>query len=472
MHVGRERENGSVLHPWTLSVRELIYEAGFARGGTAWLRRTLATHPQIGQVPGEVNLNRLRNNLTEENIHQAIQAQMTEYDAPVSERMVMKNPLNAKVMAPMADMFPNAPFLFMIRDPRDVAVSYQQGNLKWMEKFKAVEQGMAATKEYYDGYVAAADKPNVTHLYYEDLHQRFPPTFKRLCQFVGVDDRDHLIFDSMRGSSFSALYGRAHHQENKSLGARKGVVGDWVNHLSADDMAWFKADPFWSDFLERHGYRWDVPTVGQAVDALVGIHDGGVAPANLPSAGVSVMLTVDVESYAQSGGDALLAALNRFGPASAVAIDAADILSGSGQLDGLMRDLGQLSGVSVGVFAGSRSDKEKDNEIQRRGVDGVRKMRDDWQAPAFVGLFDMTREVPLKLAGVPVVDMTPRWDRERALVTFAENIATAVGGPSELDLRNTATYRSLGDRAVRVALNPVRQDLERPFALGFRPTVG
>ena len=124
------------------------------------------------------------------------------------------------------------------------------------------------TKEIYlKKYIKASKHPNVFMIKYEDLHQSFPSTYQKICDFAGVKHSLGLLKDAMLQSSFEAQTGRAHISD-PNVGARKGVVGDWVNNFSSEDINWFKKKPFWVKNFKKFEYNWDTPSYKVLLDTF------------------------------------------------------------------------------------------------------------------------------------------------------------------------------------------------------------
>ncbi len=253
----------------------MIFIAGFARGGTTWLRRCIGAHPDITEIPGETVFARERP-LTVAAIRRLL-LEKIKADDLTSCRFVTKGPVNSLVFAEMAKLLPNAKHIYIIRDPRDVFVSHKRGAREWMKgKNSTVEGCMAKTQRYHDAYLEAEALPNVLTVRYEDLHQNFPAAYRRICRFLGVSDDDRVIADCLAKTSFSNLTGRDH-AEDPQAGARKGVIGEWATHLTPEDVMWYQGESYWPNFLEKYRYDWRVRTVDGVVKALAESGLGGTA---------------------------------------------------------------------------------------------------------------------------------------------------------------------------------------------------
>ncbi len=260
-------------------LEKLVFVMGFARGGTSWIRDCIASHPDITQIPHEMVLFRTLNNyetsaFDNKNLVSDFRSQISdELQQTVvklessSRYFVNKAPANAPYLGKAARLIPEAKFIFVIRDPRDVLISHQRGNQDWMRGSNSTVEGcMKKCRKYFSGYSEAAELPNVLLVKYEDLHQAFIETLSPVFDFIGVSSKVDLIAGILNRNNFLNATGRR--IEDRNAAKRKGVIGDWVNHLSAPDAAYFKGDDYWPDFMRRFGYGWDVPTYERILQAM------------------------------------------------------------------------------------------------------------------------------------------------------------------------------------------------------------
>jgi hypothetical protein len=156
-------------------------------------------------------------------------------------------------------MFPEAKFIFIIRDPRDVFISHKRGTRDWMGgKNSTVDGCMEKTRIYYEGYLQAKDEPNVLLVTYEQLHQDFHEAMRRVFGFIGLSVTDDLLLDCFDQNNFWNVASR--NIEDRDAVRRKGVVGDWVNFLSDKEAQWYRQQTYWREFMAEYGYSWDAPT--------------------------------------------------------------------------------------------------------------------------------------------------------------------------------------------------------------------
>jgi sulfotransferase family protein len=260
--------------------KQIFFAGGMWKSGTTWFQTLLDRHPQIscgGEAHFLVSLKpALEHALEEHNQRtlgrQAIQFRNERRDLhprlatpdldyllatailcalgnQMGDRQVRaigeRSTENIRSFDVFARLFPEAKFLQIVRDPRDAGVSLWFQSLRqpapeppaqrlpisdlvknYAETWSAsVAQGVAFGTRHPAAYL---------ELRYEDLVAEPVPTFARVCRFLGVDDDEPILRRCLEEASFERLSGgRARGQENRDSFFRKGVAGDWRNHLDA-----------------------------------------------------------------------------------------------------------------------------------------------------------------------------------------------------------------------------------------------
>jgi Sulfotransferase domain len=248
----------------------MIFVTGFARGGTSWLRTCIASHPDVQQIPTEMPIFRtLHSNRAglEEAVSKAI-----EERGLTGPWFVNKAPANAPYVAKTARTLPESKFVFIVRDPRDVFISHKRGNQAWMKGSNSTVAGcMDKIQKYFAGYCEGIGLPNLLLVRYEDLHQDFHATLKRVFDHIGLPSTRELL-EAIHGEcNFLAMTSRQ--SEDRDSPNRKGVVGDWVNFLEPSERAWYEASPYWTNFMRQLGYDWNQVTYESILRAM---KNGGV----------------------------------------------------------------------------------------------------------------------------------------------------------------------------------------------------
>ncbi len=278
-------------------LNRMIFVTGFARGGTSWLRTCISSHPEIQMIPREMPLFR-EHHSNRRAVEQAIEKAIRDNDL-TGPCFVNKAPANAPFVGKAARTLPESKFVFIIRDPRDVFISHKRGNQKWMGGRNSTVSGcMGKIQRYYEGYLDAADLPNVLMVAYEQLHQDFHATMARVFRFIGVDTDKAMLDQVFEKNRFWTVASR--HREDRASSRRKGVVGDWVEFLSADEQQWFKENAYWIEFMADHGYSWQYPSYEKIFQAMLeaNVHfldEGDLIDQRFDSSGLNVFVANDID---------------------------------------------------------------------------------------------------------------------------------------------------------------------------------
>ena len=188
-----------------------------------------------------------------------------------------KTPDNGRFLPLLAEIFPRAKFIHIIRDGRDRAVSCWFHNLRvtpdWLrQNFAGMDDFVALCAREWADYLAAgrafgAGAPaRYRELRYEDLLADTEGELARLFAFLGVPATDEAVRDCCAAAAFETLSrGRARGEEDRSSFFRKGTIGDWQNHLSPACLGQFEAIA--GDWLARLGYAVDRPAEGARASA-------------------------------------------------------------------------------------------------------------------------------------------------------------------------------------------------------------
>lgn len=154
-----------------------------------------------------------------------------------------KTPQNLAYLPLFERIYPSARYVYIIRDVRDVTVSAWFFNLALDQKFtlehyanlknfcsitaKAWARDVSRAKAY-----ARVLNERYCEIQYEKLWRDPEREVARLFDFVQVSNTKDVIADCLRLTEFSRLSrGRARGTENRSSFYRKGIIGDWENHL-------------------------------------------------------------------------------------------------------------------------------------------------------------------------------------------------------------------------------------------------
>uniref|UniRef100_G1QJP3 Sulfotransferase n=1 Tax=Nomascus leucogenys TaxID=61853 RepID=G1QJP3_NOMLE len=143
--------------------------------------------------------------------------------------------------------------IYLMRNPRDVLVSgyFFWNHMKFIKKPKSWEQyfewfcqGTVVYGSWFDhihGWMPMREEKNFLLLSYEELKQDTRRTVEKICQFLGKTLEPEELNLILKNSSFQSM--KENKMSNYSLLSvdyvvdkaqllRKGISGDWKNHLT------------------------------------------------------------------------------------------------------------------------------------------------------------------------------------------------------------------------------------------------
>ena len=162
-----------------------------------------------------------------------------------------KTPLYISFMEPIAGLLPEARFVHLVRDGRDVVVAY-------LERDKGpatVAEGafhwrLRVNRGHRSGQVLGPDRYREFH--YEDLIEDPEATVRSICDYLGLDFHEEMLDYQLTAETFLAEAKNPADHQHLTLAPTKGLV-DWRRSMSSDDVALFEAIA--GDTLETVGYQ-------------------------------------------------------------------------------------------------------------------------------------------------------------------------------------------------------------------------
>lgn len=153
----------------------------------------------------------------------------------------------------------NIKYVYIARNPKDQCVSHwhfdqTQLSSQW-DKFFSNFLEVRGINGVYGGWLKHVlgwwehrDEPNMLFLKYEDLQRKSYKTVQTIGEFLGINPlTEELVRRTVMQSSFLSM------SENKTLSTRnmkgakgsitflrKGAIGDWKNHFTAEQNAEFE----------------------------------------------------------------------------------------------------------------------------------------------------------------------------------------------------------------------------------------
>ena len=153
-------------------------------------------------------------------------------------------------------------FVILMRNIKDTLVSYYHfyrsnaylGNFKgsFEEFFELFKEKRLAQGDWFDfvkGWWPHRDNPNVCFFMYETMKQDLAPEVQRLAEFMGKLLDGDVIADICQQVSLESMKNNPHLNGSKitkvidpkiSPLIRKGEVGDWKSHFSAEQLLYLQ----------------------------------------------------------------------------------------------------------------------------------------------------------------------------------------------------------------------------------------
>lgn len=277
--------------------KDIFFIAGMPKSGTTWLQRILDGHPDIccggeGHFPNMLGP-KLQSALLEHNEYIRLKNRMLYgtsegfpiftldhikflfvsavcllLDAQTAGRdyrcVGEKTPNNVRALPQLAELFPRAKFIHVIRDGRDGVVS------GWHHVQRDTPEEARKQFPTFADYVASFAKQwaEITQIgrdfgrhnpgryfeiRYEELHADPDAHLTRLLGFLGVDASPEAVALCRESGSFQRLSGgRAPGEEDKQSHFRKGVAGDWKNYFDDKNLSIFNREA--GHLLRELGY--------------------------------------------------------------------------------------------------------------------------------------------------------------------------------------------------------------------------
>ncbi|XP_036598397.1 bile salt sulfotransferase-like [Trichosurus vulpecula] len=154
-----------------------------------------------------------------------------------------------------------AKMICVARNPRDIIVSLyhfcSQGPFhalysNFEQVFDGFLQGNVFFGSWFDhikGWLSRRDSENFLFVTYEELHQDFMASVKKICQFLGKELSEEEINLVVENASFQVMKQRMLEDKEfipmknteylKMITLRKGICGDWKNYFTVTQMETF-----------------------------------------------------------------------------------------------------------------------------------------------------------------------------------------------------------------------------------------
>jgi len=196
--------------------RPIIFIGGYGRSGTTLMRALIGTHPNVSCVPESkiipdllefIENKRYSIGFIDDLAHAGITENMldmatanfiytlTELQNSNTEFQCTKDPNNVKHMVYLKKIFPNAKIVYMVRDGRDVAVSYmkQYNESLNYKNMKIHTFSWSIFNKIVGDQCNALGKSSCLMVKYEELVLELEKTMKKVVDFLNLTWTDNFL---------------------------------------------------------------------------------------------------------------------------------------------------------------------------------------------------------------------------------------------------------------------------------------
>lgn len=159
-------------------------------------------------------------------------------------------PLNTRYLPEIYGTFPQAKYIFLIRDGRDVMASYKEGGTKYLGRLADPAEAAGHWKHAITKYDWLKKRTPVLEVKYEVLVRSPEEILGQVCQFLGIDYYGKMLHFYQEKQDIG-MYEEPQHK-NLSKPVFIDSVGRWEQVLTTRDkmiIAGMEKD------LQRFGYR-------------------------------------------------------------------------------------------------------------------------------------------------------------------------------------------------------------------------
>jgi hypothetical protein len=273
---------------------QVFFIGGAPKSGTTWLQYLLNAHPEVscggeGHFPNRLlpmlakalqtyntGINVKNRSIygrrtgqplfTDQHAYHlvtvAIGMMLSRPEKPNARIVGDKTPDNVRHFALLANLFPRAKFIHIVRDARDCAVSAWFHNQRLnptelAKKFDAFGPFAERFAQIWAGNVrtgvtfANAAPERCLTIRYEDLCDNSLNSLDPVCAFLGASRDPATLRACCEAADFVNLSGgRSRGQEDRGSFFRRGVPGDWRRHFDVQTERAFreKAEPWMANF--------------------------------------------------------------------------------------------------------------------------------------------------------------------------------------------------------------------------------
>jgi hypothetical protein len=283
-----------------LSDKQILFVCGAVKSGTTWTQLWLNHHPQIAcrgegcffnvyagalqRICQDTSKLVLRQNATKFQdypafpqfnlphiqylLRQSVLALLATYgDQPEIRVVAEKSPPTLQSIDTVLQLFPEAKFLNLVRDGRDMAVSTWHENIRrsskaFLDQFATLDDFLPEIAKIWAGAQTIAISSQINHpaqfkqIHYEDLLGRPQVIMADVFAWLGVRDDPDTVAECCSATSFKVLSGgRDAGQTDNNSFFRRGVAAQWQR-----DLTLAQQEIFWQiagDAMQAQGYDKD-----------------------------------------------------------------------------------------------------------------------------------------------------------------------------------------------------------------------
>jgi hypothetical protein len=226
-----------------------IFITSYPKSGNTWLRFLLA--------------NILKRNDEEIDFH-TVHEYIPEVGKQEEIIKALKRPRIMKSHAPYVSEYPKV--IYLIRDGRDIYVSYYHHRLKQLppdctfRQFLERQDHYPSTwGEHVESWISAGDTSKILLVKYEDLVHDCNKELKRILNFIGINRSQSQLKSATKASCFENMQrierekGRLFRRGGPDIFMRRGKTGDWKDYFKQEEKIIFKARE--GQFLVKLGYE-------------------------------------------------------------------------------------------------------------------------------------------------------------------------------------------------------------------------
>jgi len=245
-----------VANNFTLRPESDIFIVTYPKSGTTWMQ-SIIREMLFGEDPSQLSGMKLTDRIPwTDNPHEMKTDDVESWPSPRAFKCHHHSPEEMDGLFFRGNR--KAKIIYVMRDPRDVAVSlyhhikkmgfsqfvneatFDEFHKTYMRDKDVVVYGL--WEQHVDNWLSARDEYDILVVKYEDMIEDATREVRRVATFLGVDVSEARCGEIAKRTSFESSLNKTTSMFNDESGLfnsllRKGIVGDWVNNLQDMDEA-------------------------------------------------------------------------------------------------------------------------------------------------------------------------------------------------------------------------------------------